>query len=51
MVRDVPFGALLSGGIDSLVVAAMMQEASSSPMRTFTKWDLVFLLIDGFVLI
>lgn len=36
LVADVPVGILLSGGVDSSLVAAVAAEAAGAPVRTFT---------------
>ena len=36
MVADVPVGVFLSGGVDSSIVAALLQDQSAQQLRTFT---------------
>ena len=36
MLADVPLGGLLSGGLDSTAIVALMQANRSTPVRTFT---------------
>jgi asparagine synthase (glutamine-hydrolysing) len=36
MISDVPIGLMLSGGVDSAVLAALMRKASNGPLKSYT---------------